>query len=39
MADETGGSQHSAACLRLMQLFPRVTARDAALAGPRRALR
>jgi DNA-binding MarR family transcriptional regulator len=25
MADETGGSQHSALCLRLMQLFPRVT--------------
>ena len=25
MADETGGSQHSPACLRLMQLFPRVT--------------
>jgi DNA-binding MarR family transcriptional regulator len=25
MADETGGSRHSAACLRLMQLFPRVT--------------
>jgi len=24
MADETGGSQHSTACLRLMQLFPRV---------------
>ena len=25
MVDETGGSQHSALCLRLMQLFPRVT--------------
>ncbi len=25
MADETGGSQHSALCLRLMQVFPRVT--------------
>jgi len=25
MANETGGSQHSALCLRLMQLFPRVT--------------
>jgi DNA-binding MarR family transcriptional regulator len=25
MAGETGGSQHSALCLRLMQLFPRVT--------------
>jgi DNA-binding MarR family transcriptional regulator len=25
MTDETGGSQHSALCLRLMQLFPRVT--------------
>ena len=25
MADETGGSQHSVLCLRLMQLFPRVT--------------
>ena len=25
MADETGGSSHSALCLRLMQLFPRVT--------------
>lgn len=25
MADETGGSEHSALCLRLMQLFPRVT--------------
>jgi DNA-binding MarR family transcriptional regulator len=25
MADETGGSRHSALCLRLMQLFPRVT--------------
>jgi DNA-binding MarR family transcriptional regulator len=25
MVDETGGSQHSPACLRLMQLFPRVT--------------
>jgi DNA-binding MarR family transcriptional regulator len=24
MADETGGSEHSALCLRLMQLFPRV---------------
>jgi DNA-binding MarR family transcriptional regulator len=24
MADEQGGSQHSALCLRLMQLFPRV---------------
>jgi DNA-binding MarR family transcriptional regulator len=24
MADEAGGSEHSAACLRLMQLFPRV---------------
>ncbi len=24
MADETGGSAHSAACLRLMQIFPRV---------------
>jgi DNA-binding MarR family transcriptional regulator len=25
VADEAGGSQHSALCLRLMQLFPRVT--------------
>ena len=25
MADETSGSQHSALCLRLMQLLPRVT--------------
>jgi DNA-binding MarR family transcriptional regulator len=25
VADETTGSQHSALCLRLMQLFPRVT--------------
>ena len=25
MADQTGGSEHSALCLRLMQLFPRVT--------------
>ena len=25
MADETGISQHSALCLRLMQIFPRVT--------------
>jgi DNA-binding MarR family transcriptional regulator len=25
MADETGGSQHSLVCLRLMQLFPRIT--------------
>jgi DNA-binding MarR family transcriptional regulator len=25
MADEAGGSQHSVLCLRLMQLFPRVT--------------
>jgi DNA-binding MarR family transcriptional regulator len=25
MADETGSSQHSVLCLRLMQLFPRVT--------------
>ena len=25
MADETGASRHSALCLRLMQLFPRVT--------------
>jgi DNA-binding MarR family transcriptional regulator len=25
MTDETGGSQHSALCLRLMQLFPRVS--------------
>ncbi len=25
MADETGGSEHSVLCLRLMQLFPRVT--------------
>src|SRR6266478_1110487 len=25
MADETGGSQHSLLCLRLMQLFPRIT--------------
>jgi len=25
VADETGGSSHSALCLRLMQLFPRVT--------------
>jgi DNA-binding MarR family transcriptional regulator len=25
MADEAGGSEHSALCLRLMQLFPRVT--------------
>src|ERR1700743_405521 len=25
MVDETGGSQHAALCLRLMQLFPRVT--------------
>ena len=25
MADQTGASQHSALCLRLMQLFPRVT--------------
>src|SRR5882724_4369251 len=25
MADDTGGSQHSALCLRLMQVFPRVT--------------
>ena len=25
MVDETGGSQHSALCLRLMQLLPRVT--------------
>src|SRR5580692_12366529 len=25
MVDETGGSQHSVLCLRLMQLFPRVT--------------
>ena len=24
MADETGGSEHSVLCLRLMQLFPRV---------------
>jgi DNA-binding MarR family transcriptional regulator len=24
MADQTGGSEHSALCLRLMQLFPRV---------------
>ena len=25
MADQTGSSEHSALCLRLMQLFPRVT--------------
>ena len=25
MTEETGGSQHSALCLRLMQLFPRVS--------------
>ena len=25
MANETGGSQHSLLCLRLMQLFPRIT--------------
>jgi DNA-binding MarR family transcriptional regulator len=25
MADQTGGSEHSVLCLRLMQLFPRVT--------------
>ena len=25
MADQAGGSEHSALCLRLMQLFPRVT--------------
>ena len=25
MADQAGGSEHSAVCLRLMQLFPRVT--------------
>jgi DNA-binding MarR family transcriptional regulator len=25
MADQAGGSQHSVLCLRLMQLFPRVT--------------
>ena len=25
MADQAGSSEHSALCLRLMQLFPRVT--------------